>query len=136
MQEEEKLPTFVFSLAPFLMACGFFVIYFVEELVHAYLHSHQQKTINHTAAFTRGRSARESLHAPRKSAEEPSSLSTVSTAELVSNQHVHHSHSHSHSHHSHIPQIEQGDLLVSSLRGLLIVLALSGILLIFDLLII
>lgn len=125
LEEEKKLPTFVFSLAPFLMACGFFVIYFVEELVHVYLHSHQKKAINHIEAFTRGRSSRESLHAPRNSVENPNSLTTVSTAELVSDHHVHHSHNHSHSHHSHIPDIEEGDFLVNSIRGLLIVLALS-----------
>lgn len=141
LQEEGKLPEWDFSVTNLLMTIGFFVIYLVEEIVHAYLRR-KQKEEGHEA-FARGHSARESLRDARirqESTEKaaPNALTTVSTAELVSNenlqQHHHHHHSHSHEsghnhhHHSHLPTMTGGDsndLLVSSIRGLLIVLALS-----------
>lgn len=57
-------------------------------------------------------------------------MMTVSTADLVDNEHVgYHQHQHnhrSHNHHSHIPITNDGDdLVVSTIRGLLIVSALS-----------
>lgn len=143
LQEEGKLPDWDFSLTNLLMTIGFFVIYLVEEIVHAYLR-HKQQRDGHEA-FARGHSARESLRDARirqDSVEKPSqnALTTVSTAELVSNEnlqqphhhhhHHHHSHDsgHNHHHHSHLPTMsgdDGQDLLVSSIRGLLIVLALS-----------
>lgn len=138
LQSEGLLPDWEFSLTNFLMAVGFFIIYFVEEMVHAYLRRHQKKQAQAQEAFVRGHSARESLRDAttrndheRKTAN--GEVISVSTADLVDNEHVenshhhhhHHHHSHNHHQHSHIPAINGDDLVVSSLRGLLIVMALS-----------
>lgn len=134
LQSEGHIPDWNFSITNLLMAVGFFIIYLVEEIVHAYLRRHQKRQ-KAQDAFVRGRSARESLRAAdirRELAKRPSNngIITVSTADLVDNEHVdhshtHHSHSHEHHHHSHMPAIDGDDLIVSSIRGLLIVLALS-----------
>ena len=135
LQSEGLLPDWEFSLTNLLMAIGFFIIYFVEEIVHAYLRRHQRKQALAQEAFVRGHSARESLRdatirrdQEKKAVEE--GVISISTADLVDNEHVdnvhhHHHHSHNHHHHSHIPVINGDDLIVSSLRGLLIVMALS-----------
>lgn len=51
LQNNGKMPKFFDHLAELLMCVGFFVIYLVEELVHAYLHRHQnskkKKSIEH-----------------------------------------------------------------------------------------
>lgn len=143
LQDDGKMPAWDFSITNLLMAVGFFIIYFVEEIVHLYLRRHQKKQANAEGAFVRGHSARESLRtslsdaSTRHENEEPkaannSRIITVSTADLVDNEHVenshhhhHESHSHNHHHHSHIPAINGDDLIVSSIRGLLIVMALS-----------
>lgn len=135
LQSEGHLPKWEFSLTNLLMAVGFFIIYFVEELVHAYLRNHQKNRQKAQEAFIRGHSARESLKhaAMRREHEKKDSnngIITVSTADLIDNEqvnHTHHSHTHSHEHHhhSHIPVIDGDDLIVSSIRGLLIVMALS-----------
>lgn len=134
LQSEGLLPDWEFSLTNFLMAIGFFVIYLVEEIVHAYLRSHQRKQVKAQEAFVRGHSARESLREAtarqdRESKTSSDGVISISTADLVDNEHVenshHHHHDHNHHHHSHIPAIDGDDLIVSSLRGLLIVMALS-----------
>ncbi|XP_070505567.1 zinc transporter ZIP3-like [Chironomus tepperi] len=136
LQSEGKLPHWEFSITNLLMAIGFFIIYLVEELVHAYLRNHQKNRQKAQEAFIRGHSARESLKraALRHDHEKKDTnngIITVSTADLIDNEHVDHSHSHSHAHshehhhHSHIPVIDGDDLIVSSIRGLLIVMALS-----------
>lgn len=149
LQSEGHIPDWDFSLTNLLMAVGFFIIYLVEEIVHAYLRRHQKRQ-KAQDAFVRGRSARESLRAAdirRELAKRPSgngtAIITVSTADLVENEHIshhnhnnhsdnhghnhsdNHSHNHNHHHHSHMPAIDGDDLIVSSIRGLLIVLALS-----------
>jgi solute carrier family 39 (zinc transporter), member 1/2/3 len=139
LQAEGRLPAWEFSITNLLMAVGFFIIYLVEEIVHAYLRRHQKKNQQSQDAFIRGRSsARESLRDAKERNEHEkrdanNGITTISTADLVENEHVdnshHHHHNGSHSHvhhnHSHIPAIDGDDLLVSSLRGLLIVMALS-----------
>lgn len=138
LQTEKRLPAWEFSITNLLMVVGFFIIYLVEEIVHVYLRSHQKKKAEAQDAFIRGRSsARESLRdaKTRNELEKKAAnngITSVSTADLVDNEHVdnsHHNGSHSHSHnhhqHSHIPAIDGDDLFVSSIRGLLIVLALS-----------
>lgn len=138
LQAESILPKWDFSITNLLMAIGFFIIYLVEEIVHAYLRRHQRKQAQAQEAFVRGHSPRESLrdantrHDHEKKAVN-SGVITVSTADLVDNEHVenlhqhhhHEKHSHNHHHHSHIPAINGDDLFVSSIRGLLIVMALS-----------
>lgn len=149
LQHEGRLPEWDFSITNLLMAIGFFVIYFVEEIVHAYLRRHEKKQAQAQEAFVRGHSPRESLRGGnvRRELENKTTnngIITVSTADLVDNQdseveqheewnngilttvdssHPHHSHNHHH--HSHIPVLNGDNLIVSSIRGLLIVMALS-----------
>lgn len=147
LQSEGRLPSWDFSITNLLMTVGFFIIYLVEEIVHAYLRNHQRKQAQVQEAFVRGHSPRESLHdanARRELGKKTANngIITVSTADLVDNEHVvesshhhHHHHHHlhvphshnhhSHQHHSHIPTVDGDDVIVSSIRGLLIVLALS-----------
>lgn len=130
LQSEGHLPAWDFSLANFLMSVGFFIIYFVEEIVHAYLRKQQKRQAQEHQAFVRGHSARESLrnaiNRPVADSENTNNgVSSVSTADLVEKQDAHNHQSHNHHHHSHIPAIADDDLIVSSIRGLLIVMALS-----------
>lgn len=137
LQEEGRMPSWDFSITNLLMVIGFFIIYLVEELVHSYLRRQQKKTEEAQDAFIRGRaSARESLRDAKARNEhekqQDNGITSVSTADLVENEHVDNStnnhgssHSHVHHSHSHIPPMDGNDLIVSSIRGLLIVLALS-----------
>lgn len=65
LQASGALPHVGFQLAEFLMCVGFFTMYFIEQLVHAYMHSRDaqaQRRSKQTAesAFRRGVSVRES----------------------------------------------------------------------------
>lgn len=110
------------------MMVGFFLIYLIEELVHNYLHRHQHK-IKKLAeekdvggAFIRGVNARSS--AIMKGFPD----TQKSTTELVAEEcreNKDHGAEHGHSHHVPLPHSAEEDTLVSTLRGLLIVLALS-----------
>lgn len=123
LQQEDHIPEQSFHLAELLMCIGFFTMYFVEECVHNYL-DRRNKQSKVEQSLTRTISIR------RGSNEVP--VTTVSTAELVSpslespnvvNGHAHSHHSeHGHDGHSHLVM---DDNVVISLRGLLIVLALS-----------
>lgn len=119
LQHDGRLPSWEFSLTNLLMAVGFFIIYLVEEIVHAYLRKHQKRQAKAQDAFIRGHSARESLRAAalrhnHENAESKNGIITVSTADLIDNDQLHHhhhnhqhshAHSHNHHHHSHIPVI-------------------------------
>lgn len=129
LQSEGKIASYKFSLAAFLMCCGFFIIYLIEELVHLYIESTSKKD---TEAFTRGIHARESVLLRRKKEAQAASgnNTTISTTELVTedieksvknNNHCHDNHHHNH---SHMPTLTD-DNIVGNLKGLLIVLALS-----------
>ncbi|XP_003493713.1 zinc transporter ZIP3-like isoform X2 [Bombus vosnesenskii] len=105
-----KLPELNFSLAETLTCTGFFIMYLVEESVHTHLRKKQ---------------------AHRK--ENSNKDVTKSTNELVENGQTlancvsGHSHYNGHGHSHHLPVImdEKDDFVISSLRGLLIVLGLS-----------
>lgn len=119
LQHDGRLPAWEFSITNLLMAIGFFIIYLVEEIVHAYLRKHQKRQAQAQEAFIRGHSARESLraaalrNASHENGESKNGIITVSTADLIDNDALHHhhhnhhqhshSHSHNHHHHSHIP---------------------------------
>jgi len=136
LQNDERMTKFSFSLAPFLMCCGFFIIFLVEELVHYYIECSSKKDAD-AGAFQRGLHARESVLLRRK---QNGNLGSVSTAELIANdiesqknetknnnvpkQQNSHVHEHNHNH-SHLAIAGNDDSLVSNLKGLLIVLALS-----------
>ncbi|KAI8044907.1 zinc transporter ZIP1 [Drosophila gunungcola] len=142
-----------FPLAELLMCCGFFLMYFIEEAMHTYVHHHQKDEAG--AAFERGHSIRnshlmkptEGTAPPTQSLAGTAELGTLSVQNLLQsdleqqkfaskpqskvNGHGHgHGHSHGHGHgHSHLPVMADdasaGDMLASSLRGLFIVSALS-----------
>lgn len=114
LQHDGRLPEWEFSITNLLMAIGFFIIYLVEEIVHAYLRRHQKRRAEAQEAFIRGHSARESLraaalrhnHHNNENEASKNGIITVSTADLIDNDHLHHhshAHSHNHHHHSHIP---------------------------------
>lgn len=152
LQECEIIGELSFPLAELLMCCGFFLMYFIEEAMHTYVHHHQKDEAG--AAFERGHSIRNShLMKPTDGATAPSAqqstaeLGTLSVQNLLqsdleqqkfqkaqpngqSHKNNGHGHSHGHGHgHSHMPVIADdasaGDMLASSLRGLFIVSALS-----------
>ncbi|XP_038206731.1 zinc transporter ZIP1-like [Zerene cesonia] len=107
LQEEGRLPEMPIYLAPLIMCSGFFMMYLVEELVHVYINSRENKSAN--TSFTRVLSIRRS-----KSEEDGNTdIQTIKEVEAAR----HHGH-------SHLP-VKSDDTIVSALRGLLIVLALS-----------
>jgi solute carrier family 39 (zinc transporter), member 1/2/3 len=145
--EDGLMPDFGASLAETLMMIGFFLIYLIEELVHFYLHKHQQKKAKSDdeklkdsdnvsdvgGAFIRGMNARNSAIA-NQFQEAQFDRHNNSIDDLIpSDQHNSNgncvknnaNHGHGHSHILPLPHTEEEDVLVSSLRGLLIVLALS-----------
>jgi solute carrier family 39 (zinc transporter), member 1/2/3 len=132
LTEEELLPKMDLALGELLMMIGFFLIYLIEEIVHNYLHRHQNKkkkqkeklatdSIDDTDAFMRGITVRNSALLKKLSTASPEI--THDNDKKLPNDHE--SHGHGHSHILPLPHSEEEDLLVSSLRGLLIVLALS-----------
>ncbi|XP_041969778.1 zinc transporter ZIP1-like [Aricia agestis] len=101
--EIAELPIY---LASFIMCCGFFMMYLVEELVHVYINSRENKTAN--TSFTRVLSIRRSSAEAGASSDRP-----IKELEAQNN--------HGHSHLA----VQSDDTIVAALRGLLIVLALS-----------
>lgn len=171
LQASGELPAFGFHFSELLMCIGFFTMYFIEQLVHAYLHSRDDAKQAETA-FRRGVSIRESsLVAARRKKISEQRNGSISIADLIENDvennkyvgqveivpkqlgakvngipstavnggdHSHHHHHHQHQSgnhghsHLHLPMNHGGgdkviddDIVKSSLRGLLIVLALS-----------
>lgn len=153
LQANGDLPEFKFHFAELLMCLGFFTMYFIEQLVHAYLHKHNRDVKEAESAFQRGVSVRDStiMSTPRRKKISENRNGSISIAELIANdvendkfqveivpkQKDHHgNHGHSHLHlpmHNNNNNNNNGDkangidddIIVSSLRGLLIVLALS-----------
>lgn len=121
------------------MMIGFFLIYLIEELVHNYLHRHQHKKLKEKNAkslkddpFTRGLDVRNSALMRASMRDFPDHQNSVS--DLIARDQTDsvgrkdpeaHANGHGHSHVLPLPHSEEEDMLVSSLRGLLIVLALS-----------
>lgn len=138
--EQELMPPTTLALGELLMMGGFFLIYLIEEIVHNYLHRYQHKkaklnekkvaddAIDHSDAFMRGITVRNSAILKRLSvtaAEAARANDDFEKAEKQPQDHQNHVHGHGHSHILPLPQTDDEDMLVSSLRGLLIVLALS-----------
>ncbi|XP_022920373.1 zinc transporter ZIP1-like [Onthophagus taurus] len=118
LQAAGSLPEFRFHFAEVLMLIGFFTMYLVEEMVHTYLNAKNKKC--EMRALSRTHSIRRGIK------NESTSLSTselVKKMEEASKEdHRDFTHDHSHVGHSHVI-IEDG--VVRSIRGLLVVLALS-----------
>lgn len=119
LQASGELPELPFHLAEFLMCVGFFTMYLVEEIAHRYIHKANRKSVV------------EDVLSRTVSVRRKTISGSLSTTELTpntleeqrhSNSHVHAEHSHVHAGHSHVMI---GDSTVASLRGLLVVLALS-----------
>ncbi|XP_048513105.1 zinc transporter ZIP1-like isoform X3 [Athalia rosae] len=112
LMESGSLPNFSHSLAELFMCAGFFLMYLIEEIVHVYLRRDDRRRKESQEAFHNGRQI------------------TKSTNDLVENgqslspktePHVGYGHGH-----SHLPiPVDDDDFVVSSLRGLLVVLGLS-----------
>lgn len=144
--EDGMIPETGLNLAEVLMMMGFFLIYLIEELVHFYLHRHQRKkakslddktkaaepefdTVSDVGgAFMRGINARSSTVINRFSEARfdhhnnsiddlipTDQLNSVAISQKTNA-------NHGHSHILPLPHSEDEDMLVSSLRGLLIVL--------------
>ncbi|KAL0131776.1 hypothetical protein PUN28_002965 [Cardiocondyla obscurior] len=102
--ESNKLPQLNVSLAELLCCTGFFIMYLVEESVHTYLRKRQAEQ------------------------QDTKKNVNLSTNDLVENGQVPPpcaNNGHAHTGHSHLPAIMDDDLVITSLRGLLIVLGLS-----------
>lgn len=126
LQETGNLPIYSFPLTELLMCVGFFLMYFVEEAVHGYIERrHKKNEINKT--FQRTLSIRRGSNDTKVLSVEDLVGKSISTTDLVPSlenpmtNHTHHS-EHGHDGHSHLVF---DDNVVISLRGLLIVLALS-----------
>ncbi|CAO1406266.1 unnamed protein product [Diamesa tonsa] len=110
LQEQKLIPNWQVALAELLMCSGFFLIYLIEELVHNFLHRSQHKKLKE-------KDAREKSDETATSFEDPFKPDNIQKKQ---------SHGHGHSHMPlQLPHAEEEDFLVSSMRGLLIVLALS-----------
>lgn len=145
ISEEDILPELEFHLESLLMSLGFFTMYFAEELVQLYLRKRSSdNTKRASAALVRTLSIRHSINNNRTN--NANKMSTISTADLIakdpeklstvsatisqdSNIEIakgHHHHHHHHHNHSHVPMADSNeDPVIASIRGLLIVLALS-----------
>ncbi|XP_014371933.2 zinc transporter ZIP1 [Papilio machaon] len=109
LQESGDLRHLPIYLAALIMCSGFFMMYLVEELVHVYISSRENKTAN--TSFTRVLSI-------RRSSQEASNIVETAAASKEVEAARHHGH-------SHIAMDPADDTIVAALRGLLIVLALS-----------
>lgn len=129
--DEELMPDLGISYGELFMMIGFFLIYLIEEIVHNFLHRYQAKKASEKEeqkdadciddAFQRGVLARNSAIIKRLSHAQIEVSDSLETAEKHPE---HNNHGHGHSHLP-VPHSDDEDMLVSSLRGLLIVLALS-----------
>ncbi|XP_055704522.1 zinc transporter ZIP3-like [Phlebotomus papatasi] len=129
--ESGHLPEMPFHTAELLMCSGFFLMCLVEEIIHIYLRRSQKKHLPDSPEGAFERASRQSFR--------NGSLSTTDLVSADSNDkrqqmtgldtvHAQIPTGHTHLHgHTHMPQprADQEDILVSSLRGLLVVLALS-----------
>lgn len=134
LQESHLLPDFQFSLSSLLMCSGFFIMYFIEELVHTYLHKHEKNNESSDTAeeaFKRGRSVRGSSLMRKKLNPDEANVVVADTENPTENtlERIHSSvprEAHHHHSHMHISKItNDDDVFVTSMRGLLVVLALS-----------
>lgn len=143
--EAGSLPELSFALAPVLLCSGFFIIYLIEELVHFYLHHREHKLQKRAKtaeeAFERGITARNSILIKEANGDEKSDamlngVVSPRLEDITEDEHArkqremqeHHDRFHHNPDmpHDHIPHFtDDDDSVVASLRGLLIVLALS-----------
>lgn len=124
IDELEYVPKYQIHYAELLMCTGFFAMYFVEECVHAYLH-HRQK---HITVLKRSLSIRrgDNIEDEKTNGKLPFDDSPINIC-VEDQKHKKHDHEHDHEHnheHKHFVA-EEDDSALKTLRGLLVVLALS-----------
>ncbi|XP_063831388.1 zinc transporter ZIP1-like [Ostrinia nubilalis] len=111
LQEDGDLADLPVYLGGLIMSMGFFMMYLIEELVHMYIDSRNKKSSNLSRTF---------------SIRKPSSDSQSMKDELREMENARASRlSHGHSHTQQLDIDSEEDSMMSALRGLLIVLALS-----------
>lgn len=113
LQEAGDIPDLPFFLAGLIMCAGFFMMYLIEELVHLYINSREDKT-----SVDKSSAKPFSLRRSITDVEGPSEthITQASGKELESIQQKGH---------NHLVDSADDSNVVSALRGLLIVLALS-----------
>ncbi|XP_076264611.1 zinc transporter ZIP3-like isoform X2 [Rhynchophorus ferrugineus] len=115
-EDLDLTPNFEMHYAELLMCTGFFIMYFVEECVHLYLHRREtaaDSPVARTLSVRRGDTPRHS------------SIRNSVLKEVVAKDSQRHSHAEQRGHsHTHVGGIE-ADSTVKAIRGLLVVLALS-----------
>lgn len=104
--ENGQISEFPIYLAGLIMCSGFFMMYLIEEGVHVYINRRENKTAN--TSFTRVLSIR------RNSEDDGSRDEPIKEVEAARNHG-----------HGHLNIATSNDTIVATLRGLLIVLALS-----------
>ncbi|KAF2904008.1 hypothetical protein ILUMI_02179 [Ignelater luminosus] len=125
--EKGIFPDTKLHFSELLMCAGFFVMYLIEESVHVYLHRRQAK--NEMNALRRSLSIRRGETSSDNESTEASSNSSANLVKCDEEQgkdakiNSHNPHLHNHTGHSHI--IVEEDSVVKTMRGLLVVLALS-----------
>lgn len=146
LQAEGIIAETNFHLPELIMCCGFFAMYLAEGLVHLYVHGHGSSkgvseaddVIHRSFSVRRCSANKEDVESGRedsqKLSEDVSSLKfqdsstnavTISTTEK--NEHVQETVTSGHKAviHQHMPDFNKDDPVVASVRGLLVVLALS-----------
>jgi zinc transporter 1/2/3 len=113
LENLDSLPTEQIPFAELLMCIGFFVMYLVEECVHRYLHSKENRDLE---------TARSSISVSRSQLDMSKSDEHLVSSVEAPNSEYHHHIDHSHTDHSHM--VIQNSTIIT-LRGLLVVLALS-----------
>lgn len=116
LQESGSLPDLPFHLAELLMCAGFFIMYLVEELVHRWIHKKHRKSVMQEVLHRTVSIRRKTI------ADTTSSTTELDPAHVEEARSYPHEHSHQNGH-SHFALDD--DTTVASLRGLLVVLALS-----------
>jgi zinc transporter 1/2/3 len=132
LQGEGEIAETSFSLPEFIMCCGFFLVYLVEELTHLFLHEHGSSTtvpetnevirrsFSKRKRSTNSGSMQNDREDTQKGCEDSSSpvltISTLKEAETNETKAVIP---------SHMPKFDEDNPVTSSIRGLLLIVALS-----------
>jgi zinc transporter 1/2/3 len=146
LQAEGRIAETNFSLPELIMCCGFFAMYLIEGLVHLYLHGHGSSkgisgaddVIHRSFSVRKCSVNKESVESDREDSqkvpEDKSSLkvqdnysNSVIISMMEKNEHVQETVTSGPKAviHYHMPDFNNDDPLVTSVRGLLVVLALS-----------
>ena len=146
LQAEGRIAETNFSLPELIMCCGFFAMYLVEGLVHTYIHEHgssrpvsEAEDVIHRNFCVRKCSVnKEGFESDREDSQkiyedksspmvQDSSTNAVTISMKEKNEHVQETVTSGPKAviHHHMPDFDKDDSVVTSVRGLLVVLALS-----------